>query len=134
MKLINADDICKIGIETVDEHHQKIVSLINQVYELALTDWERGDLIRIMDEFIAYTEYHFSFEEEYMIENRIIFYQEHKNEHVKLRKSLDFFRVKLINEGSVDVVEFLGFVVKWFRDHVQRIDSCDLAIPKKGAE
>lgn len=57
-----------MDIPQVDEQHQRLVELLNDLNEVIEEKRDEDEVSRIVDEFIAYTHYHFNDEETLMKE------------------------------------------------------------------
>lgn len=57
------------GITSIDEQHSKLIEILNALNKIIEEQQDEGQALRIADEFIAYTQYHFKDEERLMAEN-----------------------------------------------------------------
>ena len=56
-----------VGIDEVDEHHKKLLELIDKSYRIRLLSENKEDLSHLLYELINYAHYHFSAEERLML-------------------------------------------------------------------
>jgi len=77
------DDSYKTGVNNIDEQHKKLVDLLNQLDENLNIGGDTHALIKLLDELVAYTEYHFKEEEKFMQSHAYNdkSYQEHLQAH-----------------------------------------------------
>jgi hemerythrin-like metal-binding protein len=128
--LINWNDLLSIGIEIIDQQHKRWVHLANQLYRNFKLGKEENDFIKALKEFIDYADYHFGFEEKYMIDFKYKKTESHKSIHKefidKLRKFYDTY------EGSkpIEIYALLTYIKTWNKNHIlfDDIDYVELFI------
>jgi two-component system, NtrC family, sensor kinase len=74
-------DKFKVGIETVDEQHHKLVDLVNRLAAVCMHQAGADELGGILSELADYTVYHFGTEEALMRERQVS--AAHQEAHVK---------------------------------------------------
>lgn len=131
MSLFEWDDSYSVGIEKLDDHHLKLISLTNKLY-LAMKEG-KGKVVmeEILLELLSYVKYHFSTEERMMAN---VGYQgliEHKKEHEAFAKKMnDFFNNH--QKGSVTLsIEILNFLRDWLVKHIKKTDMLYATTLKK---
>jgi hemerythrin len=112
-----------VGIESLDQDHKKLISLLNQfitAYDYAMSEnYEREAL----DDLIAYTKYHFAREEELMVENEYPDVVAHKEQHKKMFEQVESF-VELYNEKGHDALDEIStFLSDWLINHINGTDK-----------
>ncbi len=125
MSLMEWNEQLDIGVETVDTHHKKLVSMVNSLHEAMQQGQSKEVLGKILHALIVYTEKHFEYEEDLFKQYNYPGYKDHKLEHDELTK-----QVKTLNEqfniGSVSIsIEVMKFLKNWLSDHI--IESDHLA-------
>jgi len=121
--MIEFTDELKTGIDIFDEHHKRLIELINQTYNL-LRDGKREEAMRVFtDEVVAYMEYHLTKEEEFMRSIGYPEYEQHKKAHEIFRKEI--LRLKpAIESGDVEAFrQKLAFVWGWLYTHIAKTDK-----------
>ncbi len=78
------DERYKLGVDVIDEQHEKLFSLVNRLYRLEDKKNISQDIKDILHEFNDYINTHFKAEEEYMESIEYPQLQEHKEMHKKL--------------------------------------------------
>jgi len=110
-----------LGIDEIDEQHQKLFDLVNRLHTAVVEGAEQSTLGEILDELIDYTIDHFNTEEKLFKENNFPEYKEHKQQHDDLTAQVVELQTKFREEIatiSFDVLDFLG---EWLTKHT--IDS-----------
>jgi len=121
--MIEFTDELKTGVEVFDEHHRRLVELINQVYEL-LREGKKEEAMRVFtEELIAYTEYHLTEEEKFMQEIGYPEYEQHKKVHDIFRKEI--LRLKpAVESGDVEAFkQQLALAWGWLFNHIAKTDK-----------
>ena len=122
-KLIIWNENYSVGYEEIDNQHQKLVELINELYA-SFKQGEANDLIeKILTEMINYTDYHFKTEEKYFEKYNYSDAQTHINQHKsfveQVTKFFDDFK-----EGSVTIsYDVMNFLRDWLINHIQGSDK-----------
>jgi hemerythrin len=127
----------ELGVTLLDSQHKKLVSVINelamvrmnliftthpsQVVKLKHQRWMIG---AALDELIAYTEYHFSAEEELMKQYGYKESKQHKAAHANFTKRIVEFRERYVRYEILDLGEdLLHFLRDWLFNHILRSDK-----------
>jgi len=116
-----------IGVQHIDEQHQKLFEIGNSIYSL-LADQVLVDkydrIIVIINELKQYTKYHFSCEEEYMLQNRYPRYFSHKVEHDDFINKVEDVELKDIDQDQEKYIrDLMTFVFNWILDHILKNDK-----------
>ena len=121
-KLINWSDAYSIGFEPIDNQHQKLVELINTLYDAFLSAKAHDIVNDILDRMIEYTEYHFKFEEDLFRKFGYPQHEEHAAIHgLFVAKTLDF--KQKLTEGTTTVTyDIMYFLRDWLIEHIQGED------------
>ncbi|SDC66091.1 hemerythrin [Williamwhitmania taraxaci] len=131
MFFIDWDKKYELGIKSIDDDHQKLVALIDELL-VALSNGKGRELLApIIKKVEDYTLYHFRREEFFMkcakypnLENHIIEHQ-HFIEKIKAMKAKS-----RLNDSTV-AIELMKFLKEWLINHIQVSDRKYEAILKK---
>lgn len=124
------DKSLSVGIETIDNQHQRIIAYINEL-EYALRDHDRAAVGAIIEHMINYTITHFSFEEAIMEQVGYRLCREHRLVHESFTRQMQEFRRRFT--GGEDVARQLLTVLRtWLVNHIKRDDQ-DYAEPARAA-
>jgi len=143
MAFFDWEDAFGVGVLGIDQQHQRLIALINQLHdaiersnELATLESVLSELAAVtsvVDELISYTQYHFSTEEGHMLQYAYPGYDEHKAEHEQFVGKVQDFRRRFDKQKtrlSLDIAEFL---MNWWRGHILNSDKkCGAFLCEKG--
>jgi hemerythrin len=112
-----------VHIEEVDRQHQKLIELINTLYDAMSVGKGKDVLGQVLSELVEYTTYHFDTEDRLFREYGYPDHEQHKKEHEvltaktkTLKQAFDTGNKKL----SIDVMLFLS---SWLNDHILEEDK-----------
>lgn len=123
MYLINWNDSYSIGVKEIDLHHQKIITLLNMLYEDFVNDSSKNRLEKIFEELVNYTKYHFSYEEELMKNYDYVNFEMHQIMHRQFCLRLDEMQKSFRLEKRNISFNLLTFLNTWVLSHVLSTDS-----------
>ncbi|MBF0556314.1 MAG: hemerythrin family protein [Nitrospirae bacterium] len=123
MPLIMWNSSLSVQIEEFDDHHKKIVKLLNSLFDAVAARKGNSTIEPVVGELIDYTRYHFAAEEKLMDKCSYPWVAAHKHEHDELtRKVLDF--QKQFKEGKAMVdLHLLNFLKEWLTKHIMVTDK-----------
>jgi hemerythrin len=123
MKDLVLDDTLTVGIEEIDDDHNKLVNLLN-ILNHSITEGAATDYIEaVLDELINCTVWHFSHEERLMLKYGYDGYEEHRTEHQDLINSARELKKKFIQMRQLDKKEDLAFLERWLTEHILVADT-----------
>jgi len=116
----------KVGNSFIDQDHQKLVDLVNQLHTAMAAGHGKDVLGKILAELIRYTREHFKREEEHM--QRIAYpgYAAHKQEHDTLIREVVELQNKFNAGNGMLSVQVSTFLRNWLVNHIMKVDK-DLA-------
>jgi len=119
------DDSYNTGVEIIDTQHKKLVDILNKLDESLAERSGYQVLIGLLQELLAYTEYHFNAEEEFMCSHGYdeAEYSKHLLAHKEFVDQIEK-EVKecLVNPEKVSS-ELLDFLVEWLINHILLSDK-----------
>ncbi|MCR4422008.1 MAG: hemerythrin family protein [Spirochaetales bacterium] len=123
MGIIIWNDSFSVSNNDFDNHHKKLISYINQLFESMQKGKGKETAAGLIKELHDYSVYHFSKEEEKLSSVNYPKLDEQKMAHAIYIKKIEEFQTKL-KEGdlflSVDMLEFLS---NWLQDHILKMDK-----------
>ena len=124
MALIEWCDSYSIGIKSVDEQHQQLVSLINRL-NTAIADGECSSVVAdILEGLTQYTRIHFAYEEKLFDLHGYPDSDAHKNKHEKLLARVEQFKQDFsYDPTSALSLELMQFLTQWLTGHIQGSDK-----------
>ena len=123
MALIKWRDSYSVGVARFDEHHLRLIELINDMYIIVRDKGDAAALNIAAQALIEYTKYHFSSEEAVMEEVNYPDLAEHKQYHADLEKKAVTFLEQITAEGEAVRTEFYHFLREWLITHIVKEDK-----------
>jgi hemerythrin-like metal-binding protein len=118
MSFFTWDESYSVGIKEFDEHHKRLISLVNQLYDAMQVGKGGQELHQILDSLFEYTVFHFSSEEKMLLRNGYPEYQKHFVEHEALKSKVIEYRSK-VERGQVGTsVQVANFLKDWLKNHI----------------
>jgi len=110
--------ILSVGVDEIDEDHQKLIGIFN-ILNQAVTDGESpGYLAAILEELINCTVWHFSHEERLMLKHGYKDIEEHKAIHQELIKSARELQEKILHVDKSIADKDIEFLERWLTEHI----------------
>jgi len=121
-KLIIWSRSYSVGVDSMDDEHQRLIDIINNLYASMRAGRSKDAIGTILDELVDYTSTHFSHEERLMQSSGYAGYDEQKRCHESL-----IAQVKEIQDryrtGTALGQEVMTFLKKWLINHIQGLDK-----------
>jgi len=113
------------GNTIVDDQHQEIFSLVQQVLDAEAFSNRKEKIETAMSFLSNYAVRHFASEEELMMESSYPLYKEHKALHDDfVVKVMDFIALYVKEGDSISVSETINnFVAAWLKEHIMISDK-----------
>lgn len=116
-------DEYSVGIESLDNDHKKLISLLNQftmAYDYAMSEeYEREAL----NDLISYTKYHFEREEQLLEQHDFPDVIAHKEQHKKMIEQVNGFMDLYNDKGHDALNEISDFLSNWLINHINGTDK-----------
>jgi len=131
MPRIEWNDSLKLGVSEIDKQHEKLIGLINNLYD-AVTQGKAQDIVAdIVSEAHDYIDYHFSTEQRLMEVNGYPAEDDHVDEHENyILKSSDYL-VAAQDDAKGLAQDVLEYLTDWWKTHINGTDR-KLAMFLKG--
>ena len=117
------DFYSKTGISVIDIHHEKMLSVINELTDTVRNEECEMMLVDVFQKLLFYAENYFV-EEEYLMQ-RFIYpeFGKHKNEHKNFVDELIKYQ-QLYSEGDACICKgLLEFLQTWYKKHIVNYDN-----------
>ncbi len=134
-RFIEWKDDYNIGIESIDQQHRKLVSLINQLQ--TAVDYSTGEEFEreALDELVDYTKTHFSYEEGLMEKYGYAELEPHKAQHRKMIAKVEAVLSEYEQNQDRAMQDALDFLKDWLIRHINGTDKqYSGELIKKGAK
>lgn len=112
-----------VQVQQIDQQHQKLVGLLNEIYESLSRGEGREALGVILEELIRYTQTHFSTEEQLMKSHGYPDYMAHKEKHEKMAEKVMDYRIKFKAGAIANPIEISNFLKNWLQKHILETDK-----------
>ena len=112
-------DEYSIGVARLDEQHCHLISLLNALYTVVSNGGQDGESWKLLEEFSAYAESHFTTEERIAAEGGVPLgeLESHKAEHEGYRNRVQSFQQSMSKDKTVPV-QLMAFLSKWWLSHI----------------
>ncbi len=112
-----------VSVKSIDEDHQKLFDLINQLFE-AMTKGKGKEIIKsTVEELEKYTIYHFHREETYFRVTNYARGAEHTREHQIFKQKVAEFKKNVLSSDSSIAPDVLTFLRDWLLNHISKSDK-----------
>jgi hemerythrin len=121
--LIKWTEDLSVGLETLDQEHQKWVAILNDFYQGLMEGKSKEKLSELIVAMLDYTKYHFANEERYMKSINYPGFDEHKGKHDLYANKISEFYDKVKNGKMVLSLEVTNFLKTWLINHIKGTDQ-----------
>jgi hemerythrin-like metal-binding protein len=122
-----------VGVEKLDNDHQKLISYINQLHEGLTSGLGISDMTYILGGLASYAVGHFANEETLMRDHSYQSIADHLREHKAFLKKVQDFQLQLQSGRKSFSLELMSFLSSWLVNHVMNTDmQYKLFFNKKG--
>ncbi len=122
-KLNIITDYLSFGIKTLDLHNEKFYKLLEELRIYSTSKDKKSVIKEILNEFEAYSKYHFHVEEKLMKDNNYPDYDTHIQQHQFFIKKIQEFKQSFEYRNTIVDEQILNFMRKWFVVHISDIDK-----------
>ena len=122
-ELVKWSDRFNTDIHEVDEQHQALVALLNQLFTAIFENRGVQASGEILDRLTDYTETHFSLEESLMRISAYPDFSAHKGQHAEFVAQVQDLRQKIKTENAPISFELLRFLRNWLLSHIDESDK-----------
>lgn len=117
-----SEKLC-VGIQQVDDEHQMLVQVLNQLDEAMRTGKGTKVMSEILAQLIMYTQDHFISEEKLMAECDYPKIKLHQSQHRQLVEKVVKLQQKFENSGKRITKEMMEFLTYWLTNHILQDDK-----------
>ena len=121
---IDFDESLRTGIDEIDEQHQRLIGIYNELDEALWQGKAHRQMEAILAHLFKYTKTHFAAEERLLAETGYPDLAQHQYEHRVLTDRLRGFVHRHVRNGERVSSEVVDFVRKWVMSHIM---ECDMA-------
>ncbi|HPW66840.1 MAG TPA: bacteriohemerythrin [Salinivirgaceae bacterium] len=121
--LIKKSPELETGINEIDEQHNRIITLVNQLYEAFIAERSKKEIREIIKNLSDFSSYHFNTEERYFKQFGYENASEHQLSHKLFTDELTKFSKAYQAGKSFDTIEFMLFLQSWILKHFSADDQ-----------
>lgn len=115
-----------VGVDMLDNQHKRLFEIGNNAIS-TLKDESTVDrydeIFKLLEDLKNYTIFHFSSEEEYLLDINFDMYLPHKREHDDFIKKLDEIKLRAFDSNQdAYLQEMLKFIIGWISNHILKSD------------
>ncbi len=124
MSVIEWSEELSVGIDSIDQQHQILIGLINDL-NTAMAKGEANEMIgNILLRLADYTRHHFSYEEKLFEQHDYPDTARHKRQHSDLIDQISALKERFETELSGSVgLEIMQFLKSWLTNHIKKTDK-----------
>jgi hemerythrin-like metal-binding protein len=123
MKVCEWNSDYSVGINELDSHHKKLFDILEGLFTLMREGAEDKPIIKVLDEFLDYTHYHFDEEEKIMSKMGYPDIEQHKRLHRELIQTLKEFQSSAQNGMAIFVATKVANTgMEWLKNHILTVD------------
>ncbi len=121
--IIEWSSALELGIDSVDEQHAKLVSLLNEAYDATVSLSGQEEILNILKRMNEYTKFHFSSEEELMKESGYPDLKSHMVKHLAFVEYVEKTMKRFEMEDFISSVELITYLFDWLKEHILGADK-----------
>lgn len=114
-----------VGNPVIDEHHQRLINLFNEVGHLVESEQKTPlfSTIKVISELNVYAIFHFKEEERLMELSNYPELDSHKRLHVEFIDNMTKFKDEYLHSDPLVNYELFDFLSKWILEHIMNEDQ-----------
>jgi hemerythrin-like metal-binding protein len=123
MSLLQWKSAYSVGIESMDDEHREMISLINGVYEKLGASPDPEEIEGCLDDIFNTISLHFALEERLMRDNSYAEYDDHKENHEDLLDEIRDLMDAFVADPDSGARELERRLSGWFASHFSTFDA-----------
>lgn len=117
------DNSYSVGIQAIDDEHQKLLMLINNLQTAVLYPTGESFERQALSELVDYTKYHFEREEKLMLDNGYPDYEPHKRQHEEMIAKVGEYMASYEKDRESTIDDLTNFLKSWLINHIAGTDQ-----------
>ena len=117
------DDRLKLHVPEIDEQHQRLVQMLDDLHGAMIQGRSREILQDIISGLIEYTHVHFATEERYFALDGYPNASRHKGQHQEFVRRVTEFQARLDQGQTRLCIDILAFLRTWLVAHIEGSDG-----------
>jgi len=111
-----------VGLPDIDQQHRRLLAIINRLHDAMKTGSARAQIIGVVDELVAYTHEHFTYEERLMIAAKYPGVREHIRKHRAMTAQVAAYCEKVRHDKASTPLQLMEFLKGWLSNHILHTD------------
>ena len=112
-----------VGVLEVDSQHKHLVSLINGLHEVMKRGAQQAEIEALLEDLLAYTDFHFAAEEKLMARANYPDLAAHKAKHASMRQEVQRLLAAARGGGASVSITLMSFLKNWLSRHIEGTDK-----------
>lgn len=112
-----------VGVAEIDRQHKHLVSLINGLHEVMKRGAQSLEIQALLEDLLAYTDFHFAAEEKLMAQANYPDLTVHKAKHASMRQEVQRLLAAAKSGGAAVSITLMSFLKNWLSRHIQGTDK-----------
>lgn len=112
-----------VGVLEVDSQHKHLVSLINGLHEVMKRGADQAEIEALLQDLLAYTNFHFAAEEKLMALAHYPDLAAHKAKHASMRQEVQRLLTAAKTGGASVSITLMSFLKNWLSRHIEGTDK-----------
>ena len=122
MSFVQWKDEYSVRVPEIDRQHRRLVDLINELHDVMKSGSDAARLSCVVDQLLAYTHYHFDFEERVMEHAHYPALDDHKRVHRAMMAQVKEFRNRVASSAASLPIGLMNFLKNWLFKHILETD------------
>ena len=118
MAFFDWEEKYSVGVERLDSQHQTLFKLVNSFYDTIRQKDTQRAMSEVLSGLIAYTETHFTTEEQYLKDYGYPLYARHVSQHAQLVEKVKDFQTRFQSGRLLLPIEIATFLKEWLSGHI----------------
>ena len=123
MSAIQWKNTYNIGISVIDEQHEKLIEILNELYDAYHMGTSKDLISSSLQKLIDYTNYHFDAEEEMLRENNYPGLDEQITEHTIFKQKITGFLNEVRKVNLLLSIKTIDYLKDWTINHILGTDK-----------
>ncbi len=121
--MLNWDSSYSVGIQEIDDQHQKLINFINELEQALVESDNREAVVKVLNGLVFYTKDHFAQEELYFRQFDYEKADDHIEEHNDLITQVEKLVYQFEVSGAFDIPNVIDFLKAWLIEHILGADQ-----------
>lgn len=115
-------DSYSVGLPEIDTQHKQLIEIINRLHDAMRTGSAHALIVRVVDDLLEYTNYHFSYEEKMISAAGYPHVAEHARKHRAMVAQIEAFRQRVGAPAATLPLQLMDFLKSWLTKHILSTD------------